>query len=144
MAFFLHGCLPLLVAADDTGHPLLPLVQGLVAPSIYDTAEKSLSQSEPTMAANRMTQALTITGVDQVMADPKSGRAGAYLRGYLTVTLRRAQAEFFPWRAQVVLAVNPVSRLNPYPFYLLRCEQRTGPAASAWDEAHGPGALPPL
>jgi hypothetical protein len=58
------------------------------------------------------------------------------LRGYLTVTVRHAEAQFFPWRARVLLAVNPVSRLNPYPFYLLRCEERTGPEAPAWDEAH--------
>lgn len=144
MAFFLHSCLPLLLAADDSGHPLLPLVQGLVAPEIYRAAEKQLGKSGPAMLAHRMTQALSITEVSDVMTDAKSGRAGAYLRGYLTVTVRRAEAEFFPWRAQVVLAVNPVSRLNPYPFYLLRCEQRIGPAAPAWDRAHdGRGLLLP-
>jgi len=140
MAFFLQGCLPLLVAADGSGHPFLPLVQGLVAPEIYRAAEQGLNRSGGAMAANRMTQALTLTGVEDVVSDAPSGRAGAYLRGYLTVTVRRAAAEFFPWRARVVLAVNPVSRLNPYPFYLLRCEQRTGPEALAWDQTHESGA----
>ena len=31
------------------------------------------------------------------------------------------------------MEVNPVGRLNPYPFYLLRLEQRTGPEALTWD-----------
>jgi len=140
MAFFLQGCLPLLVAADGSSHPLLPLVQGLVAPEIYRAAEQELNRSGRAMTANRMTEALTLTGVEDVVSDAASGRAGAYLRGYLTVTVRQAKAEFFPWRARVVLAVNPVSRLNPYPFYLLRCEQRTGPEALAWDRTHESGA----
>jgi hypothetical protein len=55
------------------------------------------------------------------------------VRGYLTVTLRQAEAQFFPWRARTLVALNPVSRLNPYPFYLLRCEERTGPEALDWD-----------
>ena len=136
LAFFLHGCLPLLYAADDSGHPLLPLVQGLVAPEVYREAERRLDGSGPAMLAHRMTQSLTLSGVSDVIADAKSGRAAAYVRGYITVTVRHAEAEFYPWRAQVVLAVNPASRLNPYPFYLLSCEPRTGPSAPGWDRTH--------
>ena len=96
MAFFLQGCLPLLLAADASGHPLLPLVQGLVAPEIYRAAEKQLGKSGPAMLEHRMTQSLSITGVGDVITDAKSGRAGAYLRGYVTVTVQHAEAEFFP------------------------------------------------
>ena len=135
MAFFLHGCLPLLYAADDHGHVLLPLAQGLVAPEIYREAERRLSLSGKDVAANKMTQSLTITGMTDVVSDSKSGRAAAHLRGYVTVTVHRAEAQFFPWRGRVLLEVNPVSRLNPYPFYLLRFEQRTGPEALVWEEA---------
>jgi len=134
MVFFLHGCLPLLYAADDQGHLLLPLAQGLVAPEIYREAELRLDESGKDMLANKMTQNLTITGVADVVADSKSGRAAARLSGYVTVTVHRAEVQFFPWRARVLLEVNPASRLNPYPFYLLRLEQRTGPEALAWDQ----------
>ena len=133
VAFFLHGCIPLLYATDDDGHAMLPLAQGLVSPEIYGEAEHRLNESGADVAANRMTQTLTITGLTDVVADARSGRAAARVRGYLTVTMRRSEARFFPWRARVLLEVNPVSRLNPYPFYLLRFEQRTGPAALAWD-----------
>lgn len=136
VAFFLNGCLPLLYAIDDSGHPLLPLAQGLVAPEVYGDAERRLGASGPDVQANRMTQGLALTGVTDVVTDARSGRAAAYVRGYLTVTVRHAEAQFFPWRAQVLLAINPVSRLNPYPFYILRCEERTGPDAPAWDSAH--------
>ena len=136
VAFFLNGCLPLLYSVDDSGHPLFALVQGMVAPEIYSQAERRLNSSGPEVKANRVTQGLALTGVSDVVADARSGRAAAYVRGYLTVTLRHAEAQFFPWRAQVLLAVNPVSRLNPYPFYVLRCEERTGPEAPAWDSAH--------
>jgi len=132
VAFFLNGCLPLLYAIDDGGHPLLPLAQGLVAPEIYSDAEKRMNQSGADVAANRMTQSLSITGLTEVVADARSGRAAAHLSGYLTVTVHGTQARFFPWRARV-LEVNPGSRLNPYPFYVLQFEPRTGPEALAWD-----------
>jgi hypothetical protein len=136
VAFFLHGCLPLLYSIDDSGHPLLALAQGLVAPEVYSEAERRLNASGPDVQANRMTQGLALTGITDVVSDARSGRAAAYVRGYLTVTVRHSEAQFFPWRAQVLLAINPVSRLNPYPFYVLRCEDRTGPTAPAWDSEH--------
>jgi len=135
LAFFLHGSLPLLFAADEDGHPLLPLAEGLVAPDIYRAAERQLAASGADFAANRMTQTLSLTAISQVVTDSASGRAAAYVRGYLTVTLRHAEARFYPWRARVVLAVNPDSRLNPYPFYLLALDERTGPPALEWDQA---------
>jgi hypothetical protein len=136
MAFFLHGCLPLLYAADDAGHRLLPLAQGLVAPEIYTEAEHRLNQSGRAVSTNQVTQSLTLTGVGDVMADARSRRAAAYVRGYLTITVRHSEAEFFPWRGQVLLEVNPVGRLNPWPFYLLRFEDRIGPQAPGWDLSH--------
>ncbi len=139
MAFFLHGCLPLLYAADDGGHRLLPLAQGLVAPEIYTAAERRLDQSAPAVLANRITQSLTITGVSDVVADAPSRRAAAYVRGYVTVTLRHTEAEFFPWRAHCLLEVNAMGRLSPWPFYLLRLEDRAGPDAPAWDKSHDDG-----
>jgi hypothetical protein len=141
MAFFLHGCLPLLYAADEEGHRFLPLAQGLVAPAIYSDAERRLTAAAPAASAHRLTQSLTLTGISDVVADARSRRAAAYVRGYLTVTLRHAEAEFFPWRGQVMLEVNPPGRLNASPFYLARLEERTGPAAPAWDRAHDEGRL---
>jgi hypothetical protein len=135
MAFFLHGCLPLLYALDEGGHRFLPLAQGLVAPEIYTAAEHRLAQAAPAAAANRITQSLTITGVSDLVADGPSRRAAAYVRGYVTVTVRRAEAEFYPWRGRVLLEVNPMSRLSPWPFYLLRFEDRAGAAAPEWDRA---------
>lgn len=145
LTFFLHGCLPLLYSIDDGGHPLLPFAQGLVAPEIYRRAESRLRGAEADVAANRMTQALTITGLSDVLADAKSARAAAYVRGYVTVTVGESEVRFFPWRARVLLEANPVSRLNPYPFYVANLEEKTGAEALAWDKSRtrGDGAAPP-
>jgi hypothetical protein len=143
LAFFLNGCLPLLYATDDTGHPLLALAQGLVAPEIYDEAEKRLNATGPEVLKHGMTQGLTLTEVTDVIADSASGRAAAYLHGYLTVTVNHSEARFFPWRARVLVEANPVSLLNPYPFYLVRCSQRTGPQALAWDHSPADGTSKP-
>ncbi len=141
LVFFLQGSLPLLYSLDERGHPLLPLAQGLVAPDVYHEAERRLTASERDVRANRMTQSLTITGVSDVVADSKSGRAAAYVRGYLTITVPQQNATFFPWRAQALLEANPVSQLNPYPFYLLRLEKKLGAEAVAWDETHDNSSL---
>ena len=95
VAFFLNGCLPLLYSIDDSGHPLLALAQGLVAPEVYGEAERRLGASGHDVQANRMTQGLALTGVTDVVTDARSGRAAAYVRGYLTVTVRHAEAQFF-------------------------------------------------
>ena len=91
-AFFLQGCLPLLYGADAEGHPMLALAQGLVAPEIYGEAERRLDASRRDLEANAMTQTLSITGLTDLVADAKSGRAAARLGGYITVTLHRREA----------------------------------------------------
>ncbi len=136
LSFFLNGTLALLHSNDDSGHPLLPLAQGAVAPDVYNDAERRLDGAGPDVQAHRMTQTLTVTGIGDVVADAKSGRAAAYVRGYVTVTMHRSEAHFFPWRARVLVAIHPASRLNPYPFFLLRCEERMGPDAATWDSNH--------
>jgi hypothetical protein len=125
LSFFLNGCLPLLYAEGSEGHPLLPLAEGLVAPEIYSEAEHRLDGAARAVRSNRMTQSLTLTGLDNVVSDGASGRAAADASGYLTVTLHGSLARFFPWRAHVLLEANPPSRLNPYPFYLLRLQPET-------------------
>lgn len=130
LAFFLNACLPLLYSCGAEGHPLLPLLQGLVAPEIYDGAERRLNRAAADLRSNGMTQSLTLTSLANVVADAASGRAAADVRGFLTVTVHRSSAQFFPWEAHVLLEANPTSRLNPYPFYLLRFEPRAAPAAA--------------
>jgi hypothetical protein len=140
LAFFLNACLPLLYAVDGTGHPLLPLAQGLVSPGIYAAAEARLNRSGKDVLAHDMTQALSISAITGVVADSASGRAAAHVSGCLVVTARRSEARFFPWRARVVVGANPPSRLDPYPYYLLRSEERVGPEAPEWDPS--PGGAP--
>ena len=142
LVFFLHGCLPLLYTVDDGGHPLLPLAEGLIAPAIYEEAEKRLNTDAKEVEANHMTQSLTLTGISDVVADTRSARAAAYARGYVTVTVGHDSTTIFPWRAQVVLQANPVSRLNPYPFYLAELTAKVGPDALAWDRTHSSALNP--
>lgn len=141
MAFFLQGCLPLLFAADAQGHRWLPLAQGLVAPDIYAAAELRLAADAAAVHAHGLTQRLTVTDVTDVVADGSRRRAAACVRGLLTVTSGDGPARDFPWRGRVLLEVNPVSRLSPWPFYLLRLEQRAGPEALSWDASPSGGEL---
>jgi len=133
LALFLAACLPLLHAVDEDGHPLLPLVQGLVSPEIYGESERRLLAAGKDISAHEMTQALTIEGITDIVTDRNTRRAAAYVRGYLTVTVQRTEAQIFPWRAEVLVEASPASRIDRYPFHLLRCEQRIGPQALAWD-----------
>lgn len=127
VAFFLHASVPLLYEANESGHPWLPLAEGLVAPQIYEGAERRLSASDAIRRSHRMTQSLAIDSIDRFVADPDLGRAAAEVRGRITVTAAGAEAREFPWAAQVILASNPSSRLDPYPFYLLDLDVRKTP-----------------
>jgi hypothetical protein len=127
LAFFLHGCVPLLYASQAGQSPLLPLAEGLAAPEICREAERRLAAHSAAMAAQGMTQALTLTAIANVVSDSGAGRAAADLSGYLTVTTRPGGARFFPWRGRAVVAANPGSRLDPYPFYLLTLEAQSSP-----------------
>jgi hypothetical protein len=122
VVFFLHGCLPLLYEAEEDRHPWLPLAEGLVAPDIYDAAERRLASGDAARTTHRVSQALSISAVEHFVADPKLGRAAAEIVGQLTLAVGDAATRRFPWHGRAVLAVNPGSRLNPYPFYLLSLE----------------------
>ena len=125
LAFFLHGCVPLLYACQVGRSPLLPLAEGLVAPEICREAEKRMAVHAAAMAAQGLTQALTLTDITNVVADAAAGRAGADLGGYLSVTTGEGKTQFFRWHGRAVVAVNPGSRLDPYPFYLLTLEAKS-------------------
>jgi hypothetical protein len=125
LAFFLHGCVPLLYASQQGQSPLLPLAEGLVAPEICREAERRLAGHAAAMAKAGLTQSLTLTGITNVVADASAGRAGAELTGYLCIASQSGTVQSFPWHAKAVLAVNPGSRLDPYPFYLLTLEARS-------------------
>lgn len=126
LAFFLNGCVPLLYADREGGHPLLPLAEGVVAPEICREAEQRLSAHAPERAARAISQFLALETVTDVIVDAKAGRAAARLRGRLVVTARGAPARELPWAAHAVLAVNPGSRLDPYPFYLVLLQPEGG------------------
>lgn len=136
LAFFIIAVLPRLYSVDENGYPFLPLIQGLIDPSIISHAEAGFNQLGSELKSNHMTQTLTVTAINDVIADEKLGRAAAYVKGNVCVTLNQARVLFYPYRAQVLLAVNPVGLLNPYPFYILKCEEKIGAKAIEWDLQH--------
>jgi len=136
LAFFILAVLPRLYAVDENGYPFLPLLQGVVDPPILNRVEAGFNQLGSDLKLNHMTQSLTLTAIHDVVADEKLGRAAAYVKGYVCITLNESRVKFYPYRAQVLLAVNPVGLLNPYPFYVLRCEEKIGTKALEWDAQH--------
>lgn len=136
LSFFITAVLPRFYCVDENGYPFLLLLQGLVDPNLITRVESGFITSAADLKANHMTQSLTITAISDVVADDKLGRAAAYVKGYVSVTLRRTEAQVYPYRAQVLMAVNPIGLLNPYPFYVLKCEEKLGPKALDWDLVH--------
>jgi hypothetical protein len=133
VALFLSSCLPLLYDIDDSGHSLLPLAEGLVAPDVFGEAGRRLGLVRGNVLAHAMTQTLVLTDLTDLVSDGESRRVAAYVRGTLTVTVRHSEARIFPWRAQVLLEATRASRLNRTPFTLLKCTSKLGPQALAWD-----------
>jgi hypothetical protein len=136
LAFFTLAVLPRLYTVDENGYPFLALLQGVVDPTIISRVELGFNQLGGDLKLNHMTQTLTLTAILDVVADEKLGRVAAYVKGYLCITLNASRVKFYPYRAQILLAVNPVGLLNPYPFYVLKCEEKIGAKALEWDLQH--------
>jgi len=136
LAFFIIAVLPRLYAIDGNGHPFLALLQGVVDPGILARVESGFNVLERDLKINHMTQSLTLTSILDVVSDEKLGRAAAYVKGNVCVTFNESRVKFYPYRAKILLAVNPVGLLNPYPFYVLKCEEKIGAKALEWDLQH--------
>jgi len=144
--FFLVSVLPTLHGLDDSGAPMLALVQGQVAPKIFAAANARIARDLPRARSNLMTQQLVLSSVGEIVTDTVTQRIGAYVRGYLVVTTRRLDtpAVYIPYRAQVLLSLNPPGKLNPSPYYLFSLEEKIGDAAIDWDKTmtRKPGNAP--
>jgi hypothetical protein len=70
-----------------------------------------------------------------VVTDNERGRLSAYVRGYLAIIVQSTNKPVvLPYRAEVLLEMAPPSRLNRFPFVLIRREWRIDKAALEWDE----------
>lgn len=135
VALFLTTTLPLLQAVDDGGYPMLGLTRGMVSGKIYEAARQGLERDLPKIRKNMIHQHLQVTRVMNVLADPKSRRIAAYVKGYIVVAIQKGSTApvVIPYRAHVVLENNPPSKLNPSPYFLVEKEERINNAALAWD-----------
>lgn len=135
LLLYINTVLPLMHRLDDRGAPELPLLRGLVAPAVFDKAESEAKRSAPLAKKNFVIQSLVVTRVDDVVTDNERGRLSAYVRGYLAIIVQSTNKPVvLPYRAEVLLEMAPPSRLNRFPFVLIRREWRIDKAALEWDE----------
>lgn len=134
LIIFLNTTLPLMHKVDDRGSPDLLLLRSLVTPAIYEEVRAELGRSARTAKQNLIIQNLVITRIEDVDVKKDRGRVGAYVKGYLTIIIQsRNKHVIMPYRAEVVMDLTPPSRLNRFPFVMVRREVRTDKAATEWD-----------
>lgn len=142
LAFYLNSVLSIKNTLTPEGNMMLPLLKGLIAPDIYHSQEMKLIGETEALRVNFITQSLVVTKVTNIVADPKSSRVGAYVIGFLVITVRNAKggsdATTLPYRALCAVEIQPVSDLSPYPFHLVECQEKVAKDASDWDASNKP------
>ena len=134
LLFFLNTVLPLMHRIDDRGNPELPLLRGMISPKEYERVEKEMVRLSDLAKKNIAIQNLVVTRVEDVEQDSSGSRISAYVRGYLAIIVQTSNRfTVVPYRAQVLLELNPPSRLNRFPFVLLKRDWRMDKAAIDWD-----------
>jgi len=134
MLLFINTVLPLMHRLDDRGDPDLPLLRGLVAPDIFAKAESDASRQAVQAKKHFIIQNLVVTRIEDVEQDSKHGRVSCYVRGYLAIIIQSSKKNVvLPYRAELLLEMAPPSRLNRFPFVLVKREWRIDQAALDWD-----------
>lgn len=141
LLLYLNTVLPLLHRLDDRGAPDLPLLRGLISAREYEIAAAEAARDVALARKNFVVQSLILTRVDDVAADNDHGRISAYVRGYLAILVQStSRAVVLPYRAEVLLEMAPPSRLNRFPFVLIKRQWKINQAALEWDKARAPAA----
>lgn len=131
---YLNSTLPLMHQLDETGAPNLLLLRGMVAPELYEEAAFELAKSEKQAKKNFIVQNLIITRIQDVVVDKERGRVNAYVKGYLAIIVQsRGKNVILPYRADVIMDMQPPSRLNRFPFQMLKRQWKVGQTAMDWD-----------
>ena len=142
LLLYVNTVLPLMHRLDDRGAPDLPLLRGLVAPAVFEKADQEAKRSTPLAKKNFVIQNLVVTRVTDVVTDNDRGRLSAYVQGYLVIVVQSTNKPVvLPYRAEILLEMSPPSRLNRFPFVLIRRDWRIDKAALDWDESRGQSSL---
>lgn len=142
LLLYVNTVLPLMHRLDDRGAPDLPLLKGLVSPSVFEKADQEAKRSTPLAKKNFVIQNLVVTRLTDVVTDNDRGRLSAYVHGYLVIVVQSTNKPvILPYRAEILLEMSPPSRLNRFPFVLIRRDWRMDKAALDWDESRSKSSL---
>lgn len=115
---------------DFSTQPNVALLRGAVNPDIYTKVLERYNVNKATFQAKGIIQNLTVTKIENVFRSVNGKRLSATVRGYLTIVTfpdgKNKDAVIIPYRARVVVLVQPKSRLNPERYYLLQVEEASG------------------
>lgn len=141
MSFFSISTLSLLHQIDAYSNPPLPLLKGMVAPTIIAKAQKRFDTNRFTIEKQRFVQNLVINRILNPIINPQEGTAAIFVEGYFSIALQDDNGDpvnrVTPYRGKALLRKTPVSELNPFPFTLDELDEVVGAdEVKKWDEAN--------
>jgi len=132
---YLHSVLPVLHRLDSRGFPDLAMVQGVVAPEVFQEARTDLLSNRSVAEDHLVIQGLTLETIEDVLVDSKRGRISAYVKGFLTVIIQSSgKHAVLPYRSEVLLEITPPTEQNRFPLFLISRQWRISDAALDWDQ----------
>jgi len=138
MSFFTISALALLHQLDAYSTPPMPLLRGMVDPSIIEKAQKRYDKNAKLIQQQKFVQNLVINRILNPITNPQTGTVAVFVEGYFAMLLQDENGDpvnrIEPYRGKAILRFTPVSELNPFPFTLEDLTEVVGKAEAAkWD-----------
>lgn len=114
---------------DYKSSPNIEILKGLVNPDIYMKVQQSYQASSEQIHTKGIIQELHISKIDNVYPSVNGKRYSATVKGYLNVSSTindRKTQKFLPYRARVVVRLQPPSILNKSGYYLTQLSEFAG------------------
>ena len=139
LAFFTINVLEQLNKLDADGNPYLTLLQGLINPTIIEKANRRYTNNRESIRNQKLIQNLIIEQVYPPVSNKEDGSMAVFVKGYFAIMLADANGDPInrstPYRGRAVILYSPVSKLNPFPFYMDGVKEVFGEeACKSWDE----------
>lgn len=139
MAYFVISALEQLNKLDTYGNPYRSLLQGQVAPDILKKADLRYTNNIARIRQQKLIQNLIIQRVLPPIVNEGNNTLAIFVEGYYAIMLEANSGDpinrITPYRSKVILEITPVSKLNPFPFYLQDIREVVGEdAVRQWDK----------
>lgn len=130
---FTMGTLTMMHQFDFRNMPNVELLKGLVNPDVYMAVQSRYNKNAQSIRSKGIIHDLHITAIENVYPSVNQKSYSATVKGYLNVSSfahDKKEVQFLPYRARVVVRVQPNTSINRSGYYLMQIHEFAGDEAA--------------